>query len=70
MPKNPKQTSKTVASKAGKNLSKKSLPKDIKSVIASDLAQAELKTCLQQPDVMHRPHFELIVHRYNQARER
>jgi len=43
MPKNPKQTSRGVASKAGKNLPKKGLSKDIKSIIASDLAQAPLK---------------------------
>jgi hypothetical protein len=43
MPKNPKQTSEKVAKIAGTNLPKKGLPKEIKSVIASDLAQAPLK---------------------------
>lgn len=44
MPKNPKQTSPRVAKIAGTHLPKKDIPKDIKSVIASDLGQAPYKT--------------------------
>ncbi|MHB1418757.1 MAG: hypothetical protein ACYCX4_04095 [Bacillota bacterium] len=40
---NPKQTTGRVAKKAGKRLNVDDFPKDIKSIIASDLAQAKLK---------------------------
>jgi hypothetical protein len=43
MPKNPKQTSKPTASKAGKEMHNKKLPAPAKSAVASDLAQAPLK---------------------------
>jgi hypothetical protein len=43
MAKNPKQTSKPVASKAGREMKDKRLPPAAKSAVASDLAQAPYK---------------------------
>jgi hypothetical protein len=44
MPKNPKQTSKEVASKAGRELQDKKTPDKYKAPIASAVAQAPLKS--------------------------